>query len=66
MTAIFNNWDIVAKGWYLAATSKEIPIETVKSFDICGQRIALFRGSDGQVRALDAHCPHMGTDLGIG
>ncbi|MEO0351263.1 MAG: aromatic ring-hydroxylating dioxygenase subunit alpha [Cyanobacteria bacterium P01_A01_bin.15] len=66
MTTVFNNWDIVAKGWYLAATSKEIPIETVKSFNICGQRIALFRGSDGQVRALDAHCPHMGTDLGIG
>ena len=63
---IFNNWDIVAKGWYLVSASREIPRETVKSFDICGQRIAVFRGSDGQVRALDAHCPHMGTDLGIG
>ncbi len=66
MTTLFNNWDIVAKGWYLVAASKEIPKETVKSFDICGQHIALFRGEDGQVRALDAYCPHMGTDLGIG
>ncbi|NEQ51234.1 MAG: aromatic ring-hydroxylating dioxygenase subunit alpha [Leptolyngbya sp. SIO3F4] len=66
MTTLFNNWDIVAKGWYLVAASKDIPTETVKSFTICGQRIAVFRGADGQVRALDAYCPHMGTDLGIG
>lgn len=66
MTTLFNNWDIVAKGWYLVTASQNIPKETVKSFDICGQRIAIFRGSDGHVRALDAYCPHMGTDLGIG
>ncbi|MGD1949222.1 MAG: Rieske 2Fe-2S domain-containing protein [Leptolyngbyaceae cyanobacterium] len=66
MTAIFNNWDIVAKGWYLVTASKDIPKESVKSFDICGQRIVIFRGQDGKVRALDAYCPHMGTDLGIG
>ena len=66
MTAIFNNWDIVAKGWYLVTASKDIPNKTVKSFDICGQRIVIFRGEDGKIRALDAHCPHMGTDLGIG
>ena len=66
MTTLFNNWDIVAKGWYLVTASKDIPKETVKSFDICGQRIAIFRGEDGKIRALDAYCPHMGTDLGIG
>lgn len=66
MTTLFNNWDMVAKGWYLLAASHEISKETVKSFDICGQRIAVFRGTDGQIRALDAYCPHMGTDLGIG
>jgi phenylpropionate dioxygenase-like ring-hydroxylating dioxygenase large terminal subunit len=26
----------------------------------------VFRGEDGTLRALDAFCPHMGTDLGIG
>ncbi|MBE9067802.1 aromatic ring-hydroxylating dioxygenase subunit alpha [Leptolyngbya cf. ectocarpi LEGE 11479] len=66
MTTLFNNWDMVAKGWYLVAASHEISKETVKSFDICGQRIAVFRGTDDQIRALDAYCPHMGTDLGIG
>jgi phenylpropionate dioxygenase-like ring-hydroxylating dioxygenase large terminal subunit len=63
---IFNNWNIIAKGWYIACLSQEIPISTAKSFNICGQRIVIFRGQDGKVRALDAYCPHLGTDLGIG
>ncbi|MEM9448242.1 MAG: aromatic ring-hydroxylating dioxygenase subunit alpha [Cyanobacteria bacterium P01_E01_bin.6] len=63
---VFNNWDIVAQGWYVACPSGDIPCGTVKSMQLCGQRIVLFRGIDGQVRALDAYCPHMGTDLGIG
>lgn len=63
---IFNNWNIVAKGWYIAASSRELPQTTAKSIEICGQKIVIFRGEDGQVRALDAYCPHLGTDLGIG
>jgi phenylpropionate dioxygenase-like ring-hydroxylating dioxygenase large terminal subunit len=63
---IFNNWNIVAKGWYIACPSKEIAIRKAKSIDICGHRITIFRGEDGQVRAVDAYCPHLGTDLGIG
>ncbi|BAY30792.1 Rieske [2Fe-2S] domain-containing protein [Nostoc carneum NIES-2107] len=63
---IFNNWNIVAKGWYIACTSKELPQKQAKSVEICGQRITIFRGEDGRVRALDAYCPHLGTDLGIG
>lgn len=63
---IFNNWDVVAKGWYIACSSRDISKCQVKSVDICGQKLAIFRGEDGKVRALDAYCPHMGTDLGIG
>ncbi len=65
-STIFNNPDIVAKGWYFVCASQLLSIGLVKSFALCGQRIAIFRGDDGQVRALDAYCPHMGTDLGIG
>lgn len=64
--AVFNNWDVVARGWYLVCPSAELPRETVRAYELCGQRIVLFRGEDGQVRAVDAFCPHMGTDLGIG
>ncbi len=63
---IFNNFDIVAKGWYIACPSNSLPKGQVKSLELCGQKIALFRGEDGKVRAIDAFCPHLGTDLGIG
>lgn len=63
---IFNNWDVVAKGWYIACPSRDLPPQRVKSLEICGQKIVFFRGQDGKVRALDAYCPHLGTDLGIG
>ena len=63
---IFNNWDVVAKGWYIACRRRELPQGKAKSLEICGQRIVVFRGQDGEVRALDAYCPHMGADLGIG
>ncbi|MFN6571658.1 aromatic ring-hydroxylating dioxygenase subunit alpha [Dendronalium sp. ChiSLP03b] len=63
---IFNNWNVVAKGWYIACPSSALPKRKAKSVEICGQKIAIFRGEDDQVRALDAYCPHLGTDLGIG
>lgn len=63
---IFNNWKIIAKGWYIACPSREVAIGQVRSLDLCGQRLTLFRGEDGQIRALRAHCPHLGTDLGLG
>ncbi|MDX2096916.1 MAG: aromatic ring-hydroxylating dioxygenase subunit alpha [Leptolyngbyaceae cyanobacterium bins.59] len=63
---IFNNPEIIAKGWYIACPSREIPRGGVKSLTLCGQRFVLFRGEDDRIRALDAFCPHMGTDLSIG
>lgn len=63
---VFNNWDVVAKAWYIAFPSHELGKRGVSSRDICGQRVVFWRGEDGKVRATDAFCPHMGTDLGIG
>jgi nitrite reductase/ring-hydroxylating ferredoxin subunit len=63
---VFNNWDVVAKGWYLLCRSSDILRTQVQSFDLCGQRIVVFRGNDDSVKAMDAFCPHMGADLGIG
>ncbi|AKG22794.1 aromatic ring-hydroxylating oxygenase subunit alpha [Calothrix sp. 336/3] len=63
---IFNNWDVVTKGWYLVCASREISLQQAKSFTLCGQRIVIFRGKDSKIRALDAFCPHLGTDLAIG
>ncbi|MEO0606547.1 MAG: Rieske (2Fe-2S) protein, partial [Myxococcota bacterium] len=63
---VFGNWNVVAKGWYLVCASRDLRPMQVRSFELCGQRIVLFRGADGTVGAVDAFCPHMGTDLGIG
>jgi phenylpropionate dioxygenase-like ring-hydroxylating dioxygenase large terminal subunit len=63
---IFNNWSVVANGWYIACASQSLAIGQAMSAVLCGQRIVVFRGQDGQVRALNAYCPHLGTDLGIG
>ena len=62
----FNNPDVVTKGWYIAASSHDLASKQTKSIDLCGQKIVLFRGEDSKVRALDAYCPHMGTNLSIG
>jgi len=61
---IFNNWSVVANGWYIACASQSLAIGQAMSAVLCGQRIVVFRGQDGQVRALNAYCPHLGTDLG--
>lgn len=63
---VFNNWDVVACGWYSVCKSKEIKNNQVKSFKICGQHIAIFRDSKGKLAAMDGYCAHMGVDLGIG
>lgn len=63
---VFNNWNEVAYGWYFVMKSDEIRKGEVKSFQLCGQELVLFRGEDGKVSALDAYCPHMGTHLGKG
>lgn len=63
---IFNNGQVVTEGWYPVCPSKELGIEKAKSFKIYKQRIVIFRGKSGVVKALDAFCPHLGADLGNG
>lgn len=64
--AVFNNWDVVAKGWYAVCASADVPAGGVFPVDIARQHIVVFRGEDGTARAVDGFCPHMGTDLAIG
>lgn len=63
---VFNNWSAVAEGWYLLGDAKELKKQCVKGYDLCGQRVVVFRDETGSLAALDAFCPHMGTDLSIG
>ena len=63
---VFNNPDVLTEGWYPITACAELKAGQAKSFLIFKQRIVVFRGDDGFVRALDAFCPHMGADLGNG
>ncbi|TJY58250.1 3-ketosteroid-9-alpha-hydroxylase [Sinimarinibacterium sp. CAU 1509] len=58
--------DRYARGWHclgLASTFRDGEPHSVSAF---GTRIVVFKGEDEQLRALNAWCPHMGADLGIG
>lgn len=63
---VFNRWDVVSNGWYLALDSKELKDEQAKGVDVSGQHLVVYRGKSGKIYALDGFCSHMGVDLGIG
>ncbi len=51
--------------WYVAATSDEITDRPLGR-QICGERIAFFRGRDGVIGAVEDYCPHRGAPLSLG
>ncbi len=54
-------------GWYRIADSRELEKGPPKYVRCLGQPLAVFRGTQsGRVFALDAHCPHLGDNLGVG
>ena len=62
----FNNHDVVTEGWYPVCPARALKVDAARWFRIGALRVALYRGADGRVRALDAFCPHMGADLANG
>ena len=54
------------QSWYLACASGDLPVGGVRGIELLGQPLVLFRTESGAVRALSAHCWHMGTHLGTG
>ncbi len=65
-TNVFNNWDIVAEGWYFVCQSSYIKTKQIKHFKVCGKDLVFFRGENKKIFALDAYCSHMGVSLGKG
>jgi phenylpropionate dioxygenase-like ring-hydroxylating dioxygenase large terminal subunit len=64
--SVFNRTDVVAVGWYWLMLSSELRRGAVRPVNIVGYELAVFRGEDGRVAALDAYCPHMGAHLSEG
>jgi vanillate O-demethylase monooxygenase subunit len=51
--------------WYVACTPDEIDDKPLGRM-VCGEKMALFRGQEGQASALEDFCPHRGAALSLG
>jgi vanillate O-demethylase monooxygenase subunit len=51
--------------WYVACTPDEIDVKPLGR-QICGERMVIYRGDEGQVAALEDFCPHRGAQLSLG
>jgi len=56
----------VPNGWYAIAASADLGLGVVKPAIAVQRELVVYRGDDGAVHTLDAHCPHMGAHLGGG
>nr|AUN37173.1 aminopyrrolnitrin oxidase PrnD [uncultured bacterium] len=65
-TQVFNHPEKIIEGWYWAMRSSELKRGRISPFNFFGRHLALYRGEDGCVVALDAYCPHMGAHLAEG
>jgi nitrite reductase (NADH) small subunit len=51
---------------HIIGDAADIPFGQGRAYVVDGRQIAVFRLRDGQVRALDATCPHQGGPLADG
>ncbi|TFL14683.1 aromatic ring-hydroxylating dioxygenase subunit alpha [Pusillimonas caeni] len=51
--------------WYVAARSEEVEAKPLGR-QICGEKIAFYRGLDNKVCAVEDFCPHRGAALSLG
>src|SRR5690349_14286828 len=54
------------QAWYPVMPSRKLAITQVRSVEMLHRKLVFYRGTDGRVRAFDAHCPHLGANLGHG
>jgi 3-ketosteroid 9alpha-monooxygenase subunit A len=55
-----------ARGWHIVLFSQELQSGEVKQLHYFDRDLVAYRGESGQVAILDAHCPHLGANLGSG
>ncbi|XP_054263633.1 cholesterol 7-desaturase nvd [Macrosteles quadrilineatus] len=57
---------VYPNGWFALAESSDVPAGQVKYVEALGENFAVFRSKDGRAYVLDAYCPHLGANMGIG
>ncbi|MGW6796321.1 Rieske 2Fe-2S domain-containing protein [Streptomyces chartreusis] len=53
-------------GWFAVCLSEELRVGGVLRRRLMGEEVVVYRTASGVVRAVDAHCPHLGAHLGYG
>jgi cholesterol 7-dehydrogenase len=53
-------------GWYALCESHELSPGEIRFVEALGNKFVVFRDDSGDVGALDAYCPHLGTNLAGG
>jgi len=53
-------------GWFSIGSSDSVQKGQVIEVDAFGQKLAVFRGEDGNVGVLDVYCPHLNANLADG
>ena len=57
---------VYPNGWFYVMASHELKTGEVKYVCMLGEQLAVFRGNDGVAHVIDAYCPHLGANLGVG
>jgi len=57
---------VYPNGWFHVLDSRELAVGDVKYISVLGEHLAVFRGSDGVAYIVNAYCPHLGANLGVG
>ena len=57
---------VYPNGWFRVLDSSELKEGDSKYVTALGQYLVVFRGKSGQAHVLDAYCPHLGANLGVG
>lgn len=60
-----SGFPVLPATWYLFCRSSDIKGNPV-SRTVLGRRLVAYRGADGRIAVMDAHCAHLGADLGRG
>ncbi|CAH0383195.1 unnamed protein product [Bemisia tabaci] len=55
-----------ANGWTFLCHSDEVRTNCVKYIEALGEDFAVFRKSNGKVHVVNAYCPHLGANMGVG
>lgn len=63
---VFNHPTAVVTGWYWLCCASQLRRGRVKALRLLGRELAVYRGANGRVVALDAYCAHMGAHLAEG